>query len=141
VRKIGHRDREKNLCPSRGFSLPTCDFAMSKRPPNELESRLHQAALSSSKKVRLLTWFFCQISDNFTGDNRKTSRVHHSRSQCQERCTQFLARSWAVQVSEGSEGEYFVQGGDQDRVSRVRYRGISLPFYMLTSWQHERPDR
>ena len=32
-------------------------FAMSKRPPNELESRLHQAALSSSKKVRLLTCF------------------------------------------------------------------------------------
>ena len=30
---------------------------MSKRPPNELESRLHQAALSSSKKVRLLTRF------------------------------------------------------------------------------------
>jgi DNA-directed RNA polymerase III subunit RPC6 len=34
---------------------------MSKRPPNELESRLHQAALSSSKKVHLLTWFFCKF--------------------------------------------------------------------------------
>ena len=97
---------------------------MSKRPPNELESRLHQAALSSSKKVRLLTRFFWQISDNFTGDNRQTSRVHHSRSQCQARCTQFLARSWAVQVFEGYKGACFVQGGDQERAGRVRYRGI-----------------
>ena len=62
----GHRDREKNLYPCHVVYLfllcyrlfPRSSlFAMSKRPPNELESRLHQAALSSSKKVPLLTWF------------------------------------------------------------------------------------
>ena len=96
---------------------------MSKQPPNELESRLHQVVLSSSKKVRLLTRFvgkFLTILQEITAKQEESIIPDPS---ARQDALNFLLGVGLFKPFEGYEGAYFVQGGDQERVSRVRYRG------------------
>ena len=99
---------------------------MSRRPPNELESRLHQAALASPKQVRdhilrigsgrvwcalLMRWI--------AGAKCRKNEGHHTRPEGHTKCPQLSSECRPVQVAEGCKGKYIVPGGVEERTRCV----------------------
>ena len=83
---------------------------MSARPPNELERKLHQAALADPKKARLsvIQTIVRRLTSIFPGDNHQAVRGDHPRHQDARKRDKLPPRSGPVQDAQGQPGHRVV---------------------------------